>query len=485
MKLPILLAAGLCYGGSLVAADRPNLLLITADDMNADSPGWMGNPLKITPQLDALAASSHRFVNNHVSVPICQPSRAALLTGRVPHRSGALGFHPVNEGTPTLVTLLQNAGYFAAAMNKLGHMQPKSCFPWDQTFGNSGKNPSLLGAQVAEAIGQADAAGKPFFLNCNLTDPHRPFYGSEEAAKKNGKGKKAGAEADGVVASPLKASDVTVPSFLEDLPAVREEFAQYSNSIQRLDLSIGQILGALEASGHEKDTVVVFLSDHGMSFPFSKATDYVNGTRSPVLLRWPGLAATQTREEFVSSVDLLPTLLEVLKVPAPDGLDGSSWLPLLRGESQPGRDAVVTHVNSVSSGAEFPMRCIRTKNRALIVEIWPDAQRQRRVEAMKGLTFHAMAQAGETDSRIAGRVAQFLDGVPVAFYDLANDPAERENLFQDPAYHAEARALGERLVAELKRTGDPQLENVRNLLAGKPVISFEAPSAPSRPAAED
>ena len=95
-------------GATAAAADRPpNVLFITADDMNADSPGWMGNPLKLTPTLDRFAATAHRFVNQHVAAPICQPSRSAFMSGRVPHRNGALGFEPMREGTPSLVTVLR------------------------------------------------------------------------------------------------------------------------------------------------------------------------------------------------------------------------------------------------------------------------------------------------------------------------------------------------------------------------------------------
>ncbi len=113
------LFASLALASLALAAERPlNVLLITADDMNADSPGWMGNPLKLTPNLDALALSSHRLVNQFVSAPICQPSRSALMTGRVPHRNGALGFEPIRPDVPTLVTVLRARGYFAAGINK-------------------------------------------------------------------------------------------------------------------------------------------------------------------------------------------------------------------------------------------------------------------------------------------------------------------------------------------------------------------------------
>ncbi|HEY1123413.1 MAG TPA: sulfatase-like hydrolase/transferase, partial [Haloferula sp.] len=242
----------------LSAAEKPNILLITADDMNADSSGWMGNPLQSTPNLDSFARTSHRFTRNHVSAPICQPSRAAIMTGRVPHRSGGLGFNPINEGVPTLATVLKEKGYYIAALNKLAHMKPDSAFPWDAKFDGSAKNPGQLGKQVAEAIATAKQAGKPFFINCNIGDPHRPFYGAGAKRKQN-------AGTPGAVTKPFTAADVKVPHFLEDLPDIREEYAQYSNSVQRLDLSFGNVIAELDKSGLAASTIVIFLSDHGIS----------------------------------------------------------------------------------------------------------------------------------------------------------------------------------------------------------------------------
>lgn len=473
MGLAWLLA--LVLAGAARGAERPlNVLLITADDMNADSPGWMGNPLKLTPNLDALAASSHRFVNQFVTAPICQPSRSALMTGRVPHRNGALGFDPVNPEVPTLVTVLRGHGYYAAGINKLSHMQPASCFPWDRKFDGSGKSPELIGRHVGEAIAAAKAAQKPFFINCNITDPHRPFYGADLNAKQQ---KKAASKEDdgddatgkeGVVVA-LKPAEVGVPGFLEDLPKVRREVAQYYSSIKRLDLSLAQALKSLDDSGEAERTVVVFMSDHGMSFPFSKATVYFNGTWSPVTLRWPGMGEPQKRTEMVSSVDLMPTLLEVLNVPAPAGMDGRSWLPLLRGEKQPGRDHVFTHVNSMSSGLSFPQRCVRTPDHALIFEAWAGPQASFRVEAMGGLSFKAMAEAGKSDARIQARVDQLLQGIPLAFYDLSKDPGERRNEIGNPAYRPEVERLKALLLSYMEASADPQLANYRLALEGKPI----------------
>jgi N-sulfoglucosamine sulfohydrolase len=461
-------------GATSAAAERPlNVLFMTADDMNADSPGWMGNPLKLTPTLDRFAATAHRFVNQHVAAPICQPSRSAFMSGRVPHRNGALGFEPMREGTPSLVTVLRSAGYFAAGINKLPHMMPESSFPWYAKFTGSGKNPDLLGRHTRDAIAAAQRAQKPFFINCNLTDLHRPFYGAgkssaqkKKAAKKDDDGEPN--EVEGVVV-PLQPAEVPIPNYLEDVPNLRREVAQYYGSIKRLDLGFAKVLQALDNSGEAARTVVIFLSDHGMSFPFSKATVYFNGTRSPVCLRWPGMGAPQQRTEFVSSVDLMPTLLDVLRVPAPAGLDGRSWLPLLRGEPQSDRDHVFTHVNSVSSGIFFPQRCVRTATHALMFHAWASSEVSFKVEAMNGLSYAALAEAARTDVRIKGRVDQLLHGNVLAFYDLTQDQSERRNQIENPAFAAEIGRLKALLAAYMERTDDPQLENYRKALAGQPI----------------
>ncbi len=460
------LLAALLTGHLLHAAEAPkwNLLFVTADDMNADSSGWMGCKLPTTPNLDAFAATAHQFRNDHVTVPICQPGRSAFMTGRVPHRNGALGFQPITPGTPTLTSVLKAAGYFTAVIDKHPHMKPDAEFNWDLKLSGSGKNPPLFGEHVAECLKAAADAKKPFFLNANITDPHRPFANSEKGSEQKANTKKAAKrDADGE-AKAFKPEEVTVPTFLEDIPEVRREVAQYYTSVRRFDTSFGEMMKALRAAGREADTVIVFISDHGMSFPFSKATVYRNGTWSPVLLRWPGIGQPQKREEFTSSVDILPTLLEVLKQPPLAGVDGRSWLPLLRGESQPSRDFVITHVNTVSSGKAFPQRCVRTRDFSYQFHAWPNGTPHFRVEAMNGITFNALAKAGEADARIKSRVEQLTMGKPEQFFDLRTDPDERVNLITDPKHAAEITRLKQLLIAHMEKTADPQLESFRKVL---------------------
>ncbi len=438
-----------------------NVLFVTADDMNADSPGWMGNPLQPTPQLDAFATTAHRFIHQHVTAPICQPSRSAIMTGLVPHRNGALGFHPIRSGTTTWVSRMKEAGWFTAVIDKHPHMKPDNEFPWDLKRSGSGKNPSLFGKHVHEAIQAAKSQGKPFFLNANITDPHRPFFSSQQGkAKANDKGKNASEESNQGF-EPFTPEQVTVPSFLENIPEVQREVAQYYSSLRRLDLSFGELLQALRESGEEPNTLILFMSDHGMSFPFSKATVYRNGTWSPLLVRWPGMGTPQVREEFISSVDLLPSVLELLHLQPMETSDGRSWLPLLQGKSQEDRDFVITHVNSVSSGKSFPQRCIRTKDFSYQFHAWPDGTPQFKVEAMNGMSYSAMAKQASSDKRIQARVQQLIIGERQQFFDLRLDPDERVNRISESKYAEILARLRMRLLDHMVKTNDPQLENFK------------------------
>ena len=326
----------------------------------------------------------------------------------------------------------------------------------------------MIEDQVAEAIKRARAQGKPFFINCNTRDPHRPWPGLN---------KEAGAERDGQnwarngspiddVASKITPEQVPVPSFLEDLPPIREELATYYNSVQRLDLSFGKTMAALQASGEMDNTIILFVSDHGMPFPLSKATCYRNGSWCPTTIRWPGMGSPRTFSEMTQSTDIMPTVLEVLGVAKPE-MDGRSWMPLVQGEKQKDRDFIINNVNGVASGNQFPMRVVQTKKSALIITPWSDGKnRLLGIDSMGGLSFKAMEEAATTNPRISKRVDQYVVGYPMAFYDLEKDPDQRENEIKNPAYRAEIKRLQDILMEYMVRTHDPQLHNYKTLLAG-------------------
>ena len=451
-----------------------NVLFLTADDLNWTLPGYMGNKQGLTPQLDQLAARSFRFVNNRSVAPICQPSREAMMTGLLPHHSGALGFDPVNPGTPTMTTVLQAQGYYTACIQKTEHHRPHSCFPWDAEVRSTDRSPVKYAQDTSDAIAAAKKAGKPFFILCNCRDPHRPFY------DRGMNGERLGAVMQPYeIAHTLNAADMIVPSTLEDLPEVRDEWAAYCNSAQRLDVTMGRVLRVLADSGEAANTVVVFTVDHGMPFPFAKATVYDNGSRTPALLHYPGMGKPRAITTQTRNIDLMPTLLDLMGVQHPPGLDGHSWLPIINskkyGKDPVDREYAVTYINTVSSGASFPMRCIQSERFSMIFSPWADGKLRYRSSALQGTTFDAMMAAGRSDARIAARVKQCAYGIQLALYDLKADPDQRVDILDRPEHKAQAETMKGLLLADMEKTGDPQLDNFRLLLDGKQPIVVQPP----------
>jgi N-sulfoglucosamine sulfohydrolase len=445
--------------GSFAMADEPlqrlNVLLITADDLNADSAGWLGNPLNPTPNLDAFAKTSHRFVNAHVTIPICQPGRAVLMTGRLPHHNGALGFGPINDDVVTLPEILRGHGYFTGAIAKTPHMKPDAKFPWDAVGEQAlGKQPAEFATKFRQMLSSAKTQQKPFFINANICDPHRPFIKVNSIPDTSNSPAERAPTLEGVRI--FQSEEVSVTAFLEDLPEIRREIAQYYTNVSRFDVTFGLIMQVLTDAGHDDDTIVVFLSDHGMSFPFAKATVYYNGTWSPTLLRIPGEATTQTRSEWVSSLDVMPTLLELLKIDGPATMDGRSWVPLLEGKFQADRDFVITQVNTVFGGRSLAQRCLRTANRSLLFHAWAEGPNKFQVEAMSGLSFAAMQAA--TNPQVQARVQQFVSGETLMLFDTQLDPTERINRVHDPDYAEDFLVLSQKLLSRLRASDDPQAE---------------------------
>ncbi len=431
-----------------------NILLFTADDMNFDSSGIYGGPIKdLTPHIDRLATQGLRFMHAYSTVAVCQPTRQVMFTGRYPHRSGSMGFFPLRPEVRTLQQQLREAGYLIATLGKNPHHQPPEKFPADLADDKIARHPRKLAEATRQFLKTARKQGRPFFHNINCYDPHRPFIGMK------GPDDLAGGEAPSRRVQP---EEITrVPGFLEDLPEIRRELAGYYTNVRRLDDALGAVLAVLKEEGLADNTLVVFWAgDHGMSFPFAKSNCYEASSRTALIVRWPGVtkAGTVDHAHLVASLDFTPTLLEAAGLPPIPGMDGRSFLPVLKGETLPGWDRVFTFYNAAFGNRWLPMRCVRTRERAYIWNAWSDGQRQYQTENMSGLTWKAMLTAAATNPEIKARTDFYLHRVPEEFYDLAADPHERRNLIADPAHKAEVAAARAALLALMRRTGDPFAE---------------------------
>ena len=473
-RLPGLRAALLGIGGAaaLVAfplntkaapAVRPNIVFITADDLNYDSMGCYGVPIpNLTPNIDRLAAEGIRFQFAYSTVAVCQPVRELMHTGRYPHRSGAMGFFPLKPEIRTLNQQLREAGYLISMFGKNEHYLPAASFPVDVAEKTINRRPALLAAATREFIALARAQGRPFFHHVNCGDPHHPLIGAKGPDDL----------ADGDAPSRyIKPEEVTeVPGFLEDLPEVRREMAQYYTNVRRLDDCIGAVLTALDESGQRDHTLVMFHGgDHGMAWAFAKSNVYENSSRAGLLLRWPGVITPGRvdTDHLVSTLDFTPTLLEATGVPTIPDMDGRSFLPALKGVRMPGWDRVYTHYNQGGVYVWMPMRCVRTKDRSYIWNAWSDGRTEyqgglwsEKGAIMKGfsLAWPAMFRAAATDPAIKARLDLLIYRVPEEFFDLSTDRFERKNLIADPGRQPEIDAMRSDLLAMMRRTGDPFAE---------------------------
>lgn len=470
-----------------------NVLFITLDDMNRDSVGAYGAKVpETTPHMDALARQGLRFEHGHVTIAICQPTRAVWMTGRYPHNSGALGFTKIKPDVPTLPETLRKQGFLTGILGKTEHVTPSRPDAFAYRRGryemSNGRSQELYGRFTAEFLGQVKKEKKPFFLMVNAHDPHRPFDDRKPAAErkldpdasdpeKPDKGKNAGKGGNrkrrprGDYPAPSRIyqpEEIVVPGFLPDLPPIREEIARYYSSVRRADDVVGRVLAELDEAGFAENTLVMLKSDHGIPVPFAKTNVWRHSTLTPWLVRWPGVVkpGVHETEHLVAGVDFAPTILDALGLPPMKGMDGRSFLPVLKGQKQKGRDHVYTHINTIASGRSYAMRSLQGKRYGLIWNGWSNGETTFRNESMSGLTWKALAKAAETDPKLAARTKHYLYRTPFEFYDYEKDPDALRNLIDDPAHAETIAAYRKKLGDLMKRTGDHETANFRKAVAG-------------------
>jgi len=316
---------------------------------------------------------------------------------------------------------------------------------WMHDLGN-GRDIELYTKYMAEFLEMSRVKNKPFWLMLNTHDPHKPFYGD------------GGESFDYPVSREYFPDEIEVPGFLPDLPEVRKELAAYYTSAHRADDIVGAILEILDDKGFRDNTLVMFLSDNGSSFPFAKANTYLNSTKTPWIVRFPGNTAPGTVDttHFISGIDYMPTVLEAAGLEQIPNMDGKSFLPILSGDMQGWRTSVFTEFNKPFSGIPLPMRGIQNKEFGYIYNPFYGHEKVS-MESTGGPTWAAMREAGKADAAIQARVELFRDRVPEEFYAYRNDPDGLVNLIDDSEYADALAELRQELANEMYMTRDSLL----------------------------
>ena len=462
--LTSLYSLGLFLLGNLYAEEKKplNLLLITVDDMSCDSVGVYGCELEgTTPVMDRLASQSLRFDYAHVTVGNCNPCRNVMFSGLISHNNKVEGFYKVTDpGWPHMVDLLKDAGYYAGIRGKVTHSSPYQPYDWDEDLttledGSKAhiKDAKSYGESTARGIANAKKQGKPFFLSVNISDPHKPFWSQVRG----------GGEDPYQPSRIFTADEVPVPGFLFEDEAVREELALYYSSVRRADDCLNQVLRALKKSGEWENTMIVFLSDHGMPLPFAKTQLYHHSTRTPLMVRIPGVTkdGRVDQRHMVSVVDLLPTVMDALGVEKPSRLDGRSFYPVLKGEKQADRDFIIKQYHENSGRSRDPMRAIQTKTHLYLFNPWSNGERIFATATNGTVTCKRMIELAKNDKAMNERLNLYRYRVPQELYQVKRDPDCLQNLI-DSSNNQEVKNKLQKLLEEwMVKTGDPILECFR------------------------
>ena len=461
--------------------DKPNILMIYADQMRYDCAGFSGNPDVKTPNLDRLALEGVCFDEAFTSYPLCTPFRASLLTGKYAHQAGLYSNHfPINTDQPSLAPSLNAAGYRSGYIGKWhlyggpkpgfvppgpdrmgfdhfvgynrGHYYMNAIFyrDTDQPYRCRRFEPDFQTDHTIEFMESAVEDGGPFFAYVCFGPPHFPMempehwrgtYDPDRIALPKGTPdpelqKRRARErvlfdhdgddrfGDRSKADKIEGQDPEIETEWQ----IRKFVAEYYGMISNVDWSVGRLLNWLDANGLAEDTIVIFFSDHGDmlgqhgSYCGIKRQAYRSSAQVPLLVRHPRRFAKGKRVQSLVdvAVDTMPMLLEACGVAIPDGVQGTSYLSLLEGDDdEPTRD----HVQFELMKADFGGR----------------SERHARPE--RGIRTKDWLYVRKRDR-------------PLYLFDQNADRDEIFNLVDDPACAGIQAELDARVLKNMDETGD-------------------------------
>ena len=437
------LAATHDFNAEPAQSRRPDVIVVLTDQQRADAFGAAGAGDLHTPVMDRLARQGVLFTRAFTATPQCSPSRAALLTGRYPHRTGVMG-NTVGEGRggaaasppagmspaldrslPTLGRIFAAAGYETAYFGKwhLGGTPGDYGFEsHDSTIDDSTLARRVVGFVQKRPVNEAR---KPLLLVVSWLDPH-DIYNVFTAAPPDARAL-AAARLPSNLIDDLQHKPFPQRHYLEEdqgKPFVRADRevwrryrAFYNGLVETVDREIGTVLDAFAAS--DVPPITIFTTDHGdhggaHGLPYKGPAMYEELVRVPLVVSWPGRIRPARSDALVSLIDLLPTICDLTGVAAPDGVDGLSLRPVLEQRADNVREMVFGEYYGKQAW-RVPIRMVRTA----------------RWKYVRYLSY------GEE------------------LYDLAADPGELRNLAREASGKSERARLARELDDWIRRTGDP------------------------------
>lgn len=470
---------------SLPALARRNFVLLLTDDQSYHLE-MLGVPGLETPNIDALAKRGTFFTKAYSAAASCSPCRGSILTGMFPSANGhwrnthgpvlsdpdiqfsrqstkvdGVGVH---EDLPTLIEVLRENGYYTGITAKW-HLSPPWKFPFD--FRDKADfTPAGSAAAVKNFVEAAD--GKPFFIQCNIDNTHRPFRKHINFNK---------------TLQRVKAADVELPSHWPDTPKTRQDYAEYLTTVQHADAVVGAIFQTLENAGVLENTVIIYSSDQGFCYHRAKATAYDWGVHVPLCFAGPGIQSNIVSDALVGHVDLMPTLLDVAGIKIPETVQGKSLRKVLEGTQKDVKRKYIVSEHNAHGGTVkeyYPTRSITDGRYRYIWNMHyfnvPDFD----IDSMAhDPTFRKVSHqpawmpwdalpSDVWQNNACEEIILHKDEFPEAyrllkesmfrpefeFYDLQNDPHETKNLVNNPEHASVVKRLDKALKKWMGDDGD-------------------------------
>lgn len=431
---------------SALAADKPNILWIVTEDNASHWLGCYGNNQAHTPNLDQLAARSHRFTAAYSNAPVCAVARATILMGRYSPSMGTQHMrsrHAIPADLKTYVHHLREAGYYCTNASKTDYnIAGNDKKHWDECSG--------------KAHYKNRPEGSPFMAIFNLTNCHESSLFPPKFE---------GARQSGFVPEKTRLDPATLdlPAHLPDLPEVRRDVARYHDILTGTDKLIGNILAQLEKDGLADDTIIFYYGDHGGPTPRGKRYLHDTGVRIPMIVhvpkKWQHLTPFQPGQavdEVVAFVDLAPTLLSLAGLPDDPHMQGRPFLGKNR-QDPPKDDLAFLYADRFDE--IYGMRRGLTDGRYKYVRhfqphLWTAPYSFYQFQMPSWVAW----QKAWKEGKLTGVHAALWenDTVTEELFDTQADPWEINNLADDPAQAqrlAQMRAALKAKMTEIRDTG--------------------------------
>ena len=380
-----------------------------------------------TPNIQLLADQGVLFREAFCAAPTCSGSRASLLTGLHCHNNGMLGLAhrgwALSDYGQHWVHTLRKGGYRSTLIGEQHISVDPGVIGYDEVVPVDSNHAEYVAPLTIEAL--REAPSQPWFMSVGFFETHRDFFAPTSVR-------------DTLYSLP--------PANLPDVIATRKDMAAFKTSARSLDQGIGAVLHALHDFGLVDNTLVLCTTDHGIAFPGAKATLFDRGIGVMMLMRGPGgFSGGKVVDAPVSHLDVFPTLCELAGVEAPDWLQGSSLMPLVRGEAERLHEAIFAE--TTYHAAYQPHRAVRT-------------ERWKYIRRFDEYPHPILANCDDSESKdllvAAGWGEQIIPQEQL--YDLVLDPEEGNNVAADPVRAEVLAEMQGRLDAWMHETEDPLLE---------------------------